>query len=205
MDRDAGALASSKADLRRAQVLEAAASCFNREGFHGASMASIAEEASLSVGQIYRYFANKDAVIEALVEQSMEDWSLRMADIKARGGSPADDIVDVMRFHLEKTGDSERAALGLEFVAEAARNPRIRAIVQHIDRSVREQLTEIIIRGGIAADSACSRVGVIISLMDGWSARAVKDPGSNGEIYLETLRPVIEHLLSGEARAAAAR
>ena len=35
---------------RRAQVLEAAAKCFNSEGFHGASMAKIAAEADLSVG-----------------------------------------------------------------------------------------------------------------------------------------------------------
>jgi AcrR family transcriptional regulator len=199
MDHDEAHVTPSLAVRRRAQVLEAAAACFNREGFHGASMASIAEEASISVGQIYRYFANKEAVIEALVEESMADWTLRMSALNARDQAPVDQILEVMRYHVEKAGDTERAALGLEFVAEAARNPRISEIVQHIDRRVRQQLTDILKRAGVPDECACCRVGVIVSLMDGWSARAVKDPGSSGELYLEMLRPMIEHLLSGEA------
>jgi TetR/AcrR family transcriptional repressor of uid operon len=119
-----------------------------------------------------------------------------MTALNARHQSPIDHILEVMRYHIEKTGDTERAALGLEFVAEAARNPRISEIVQQIDRQVRQQLTDILKRAGITDDSACCRVGVIISLIDGWSARAVKDPGISGELYLETLRPIIEHLLS---------
>ena len=77
----------SRADLRRAQILEAAHECFSREGFHAASMASIAAQADLSVGQIYRYFENKEAVIEAICVSKLEEWSDRVAEVRSRSGA----------------------------------------------------------------------------------------------------------------------
>lgn len=49
------------AETRRQQIVDAASACARRSGFHGASMAEIAQTAGLSVGQIYRYFENKEA------------------------------------------------------------------------------------------------------------------------------------------------
>ena len=95
-------VAPSRADLRRAQVLEAAAKCFNREGFHGASMADVASEASMSVGQIYRYFENKEGVIAALVEQSLAERALRMAEVRASGGDLVEQMVELARYNAEK-------------------------------------------------------------------------------------------------------
>src|SRR5436305_13857858 len=51
---------------RRAQILDAAFTCFAKRGFHQASMHDISTEAGISVGLIYRYFANKEAVISAM-------------------------------------------------------------------------------------------------------------------------------------------
>ncbi|STG54749.1 transcriptional repressor [Escherichia coli] len=62
---------TSKLEIRHKQrqdeIINAARRCFRRCGFHAASMSQIASEAQLSVGQIYRYFANKDAIIEEMV------------------------------------------------------------------------------------------------------------------------------------------
>ena len=43
--------------------------CFAKRGFHQASMHDISAEARISVGLIYRYFANKEAVIAAMAEE----------------------------------------------------------------------------------------------------------------------------------------
>lgn len=45
------------------------AKCFAEKGLHGASVADIAREAGLSVGQLYRIFASKEAIIEAIVSE----------------------------------------------------------------------------------------------------------------------------------------
>src|SRR5437660_5351731 len=56
---------------RRSQILDAALVCFARRGFHQTSMHDISAEAGISVGLIYRYFDNKEAVIAAMVDEHM--------------------------------------------------------------------------------------------------------------------------------------
>src|SRR5580765_1576697 len=51
---------------RRVQILDAALVCFAKRGFHQASMHDISAEAGISVGLIYRYFENKEAVINTM-------------------------------------------------------------------------------------------------------------------------------------------
>src|SRR2546430_9426637 len=54
---------------RRSQILDAALVCFAKRGFHQASMHDISAEAGISVGLIYCYFANKEAVISAMADR----------------------------------------------------------------------------------------------------------------------------------------
>ena len=59
---------SESASDRPQQILQAAMVCFAKRGFHQASMHDISAEAGISVGLIYRYFENKDAVISAMAD-----------------------------------------------------------------------------------------------------------------------------------------
>src|SRR5215210_5266667 len=54
---------------RPEQILNAAIVCFAKCGFHQTSMHDISAEAGISVGLIYRYFANKEAVIAAIADR----------------------------------------------------------------------------------------------------------------------------------------
>src|SRR5476651_121928 len=60
---------------RRTQILEAAIICFAKRGFHQASMHDISAEAGISVGLIYRYFENKEAVISAMADRHKKEIS----------------------------------------------------------------------------------------------------------------------------------
>src|SRR5258705_13758773 len=53
---------------RRAEILQAAQRCFVRSGFHQTSMQEICAEAGMSPGNLYRYFASKEALITGIVE-----------------------------------------------------------------------------------------------------------------------------------------
>ena len=46
---------------RRARILDAAERCFVRSGFHRTTMQDVAAEAGMSPGNLYRYFASKEA------------------------------------------------------------------------------------------------------------------------------------------------
>src|SRR5256885_3719543 len=60
---------------RRSQILDAALVCFAKRGFHQASMHDISAEAGISVGLIYRYFENKEAVISAMADRHKKEIS----------------------------------------------------------------------------------------------------------------------------------
>src|SRR5690625_5601116 len=67
--RPAARIDTPKGEARRAQILDAAAECFRREGFHGASMGRIAAAAGMSRGHVFHYFKRKDDIVEAIVDR----------------------------------------------------------------------------------------------------------------------------------------
>jgi AcrR family transcriptional regulator len=127
---------------RRDEIVAAARACVVRHGFHGASMAEIASEAGMSVGQIYRYFPSKEAIIHAIVERIV-DQRLKSIDATiAREELPA---VLARRFVEGMEDDSrEDRVLMLEVSAEATRNEAVAEIAREADRRVRTQAVNAI-------------------------------------------------------------
>ena len=60
------------AELRRSEILAAAAKVFAGKGFDATRMEEIAAAAGLAKGTLYRYFASKDEVYEATVQQALD-------------------------------------------------------------------------------------------------------------------------------------
>ena len=57
---------------KREEIIKAALELIAEQGFHGAPMASIAERAGVGAGTIYRYFENKDVLINDLYRELEE-------------------------------------------------------------------------------------------------------------------------------------
>ncbi len=62
-------------------VLDAAAQVFERYGYAAGTTNRIAERAGVSVGSLYQYFPNKDAILVALTERHLERGTLRLAPL----------------------------------------------------------------------------------------------------------------------------
>ncbi|MFD3487201.1 TetR/AcrR family transcriptional regulator [Streptomyces sp. NPDC058665] len=75
-------------DARRRQILDAAARCFARNGFHATSMQDVLREADLSAGAVYRYFSSKEELIGAIVTEVLD--TVREAFEEAASQSPPD-------------------------------------------------------------------------------------------------------------------
>lgn len=54
------------------QILDAASQIFAEIGYESATTIKIAERAQISVGSLYQFFPNKDAIVRALVERYVE-------------------------------------------------------------------------------------------------------------------------------------
>lgn len=63
------------------RILEAAARIFHEHGYAGATTNDIADEAGVSVGSLYQYFPNKDALLVTLTKQHIESTTVGLADL----------------------------------------------------------------------------------------------------------------------------
>jgi AcrR family transcriptional regulator len=82
-----------KSEASVARTLAAALKLFSSRGFRATSMREIADEAGLSVGNVYHHFPSKDAIFQRLIEQYWEqvtDPGLRLNQIFARASFPED-------------------------------------------------------------------------------------------------------------------
>ncbi|XBS69257.1 TetR/AcrR family transcriptional regulator [Acerihabitans sp. KWT182] len=116
---------------RRDQIIDAARICFSQHGFHGAGMAEIASLSQLSVGQIYRYFTNKEAIIEEIVRRIVKHRLKLMWDHDNDLNQLADNLAS------QRLLDGEDAQINqglmLEIAAEATRNPQVESILCDAD------------------------------------------------------------------------
>lgn len=80
---------AARQDVRTRQMLAAAAKLMQQRGSKGVSMQAIADEAGMSVGLIYRYYDNKEALVRAVIVGVLEE----MVDGVPRALEPVEDPV----------------------------------------------------------------------------------------------------------------
>jgi AcrR family transcriptional regulator len=66
-----------RAELTRQRILTAAAHVFAEHGYAAGTTNRIAERARISIGSLYQYFPNKDAILAALLVRHLDrgDWT----------------------------------------------------------------------------------------------------------------------------------
>jgi AcrR family transcriptional regulator len=116
-------LSSEAQSARRERILDAAERCFVRTGFHAATMQHICEEADVSAGALYVYFASKEALILGLCDREMDKFFNNIEAI-----AKADDFLGALKSMAEHyccEVPIEKVRLHIEIGAEAGRNPII--------------------------------------------------------------------------------
>ena len=138
---------------RRTQILDAALVCFAKRGFHQASMHDIAAEAGISVGLIYRYFENKEAVISAMADQHKKEISEVLQ--RARQAPTLLESVEILfTAHCCENEPRVISAFVVDLYAEASRNPRVADLVRDVLQTAMDGLTDLIARAPEAQAAA---------------------------------------------------
>jgi len=73
-----------KTDNTKDRILAAARTLFDKEGEAGLSMRRIADAVGVTPMALYKHFADKDALCNALMADGFAAWEARVAAIKAR-------------------------------------------------------------------------------------------------------------------------
>ena len=186
-----------RTERRRNQILDAADAVFQTHGFHAASMAKVAAEADMSVGHIYRYFENKEAVITAISERDLERSRETIeAMLNDPAGLSAAMLAGVDRGVAEMM-DRPSAARFLEVMAEAARNSKVAESVrlQHeaLLVCVRALFAESAARRG--RYSVAEAVDLMGLIFNGLRIRAIQDPDADLAALSKAIRTFVADLI----------
>lgn len=64
---------------KRIRLIEAAKTLIHQQGFNLTTLADIAQEANVPLGNVYYYFKTKEAIGFAVIERQVAEWSQRLA------------------------------------------------------------------------------------------------------------------------------
>src|SRR5436190_8899952 len=130
---------------RRTQILDAALVCFAKRGFHQASMHDISAEAGISVGLIYRYFENKDAVISAMAARHKEEIS-EMLERARQAPTLLESLEILFTAHCCENEPRLISAFVVDLYAEASRNPHVADLVRDVLQTAMNGVRDLIAR-----------------------------------------------------------
>jgi AcrR family transcriptional regulator len=116
-------------------ILDAAARVFERHGYAGGTTNRIAERAGVSIGSLYQYFPNKDAILVALVEQHLDEGTAAIGPVLADLVADAPPVDVAMRQLVEAMValHRERPALHRVLFEEAPRPPALRRRLEALE------------------------------------------------------------------------
>jgi TetR/AcrR family transcriptional regulator len=77
---------------RRIEILKSAAAAFRRRGYHGASVDEIASALDMTKGNLYYYFQNKEEILFACHDYSLDELLSLMDQVRAGSSSPDDKL-----------------------------------------------------------------------------------------------------------------
>ena len=130
---------------RRVQILDAALVCFAKRGFHQASMHDISAEAGISVGLIYRYFENKDAVISAMADRHKKEIH---EVLKRAQQAPTllESLEILFTAHCCEDAPQVVSAFVVDLYAEASRNPHLADLTRDVLETAMDGVRDLIAR-----------------------------------------------------------
>jgi AcrR family transcriptional regulator len=185
---------------QRANILEAARRVFARKG-KAATMADIAQAASVSQGLAYRYFASKEQIYHELVAQALEHTAdLTAPSVHERSATPGQrlallvtQLVEYRRDHLEHIQLLDQALNAdkpPDDLVELIRQRRENFLVE-----LRQLIVEGQAIGEVAADDPDQLALAISATLDGLTRFGLHQPEQfqklcpDASILLRMLKP----------------
>jgi AcrR family transcriptional regulator len=188
---------------KRQEILGAAARCIARDGFRGASTADICEEAGISPGHLYHYFASKEEIVVALTSAGLERAAERFAQMMQSDDAIGGLTAEIGR-HKGKKRDPQAQVMSrmmLEMLVEAGRNPVIARIMRKNSAMLRAHLVEFILSGQLRGQidpglDPQTAAAMLLSVIDGMRTLTIRDPDADIGRSLEMLQILISRFLS---------
>jgi AcrR family transcriptional regulator len=135
----------TRAEITRERIIAAGHECIRRSGIRRLSMEAVAEEAGVSRAALYRYFANKNALVDAVLEHTAHVVYARMTAMFADVTTLADKVVIGARLgllpHRDTLGLSESDPESFALLLTTGAHPFLRRTIDfwvpHVEEAQR--------------------------------------------------------------------
>lgn len=192
-------------DGRIDAILDRIRGSFAEKGFDGASMQDLARAAGMSVGNFYRYFSSKAAIVEAMVTRDLADVERDFSEVMA-APDPMASLMEGLRERIAGEGlcDANDAPLWAEITAASMRKPEIGQIVGRMETAVERHLLAVFAHvTGLPPDEAGRRFrahAVLIVMLVKASAMQTQQKADADlhDLILRTVEGVLAEVLAAK-------
>lgn len=172
---------TSASEERGVEILEKLRPVFAEKGFDGASMQDLARAAGMSVGNFYRYFPSKAAIVEAMMAVDMNELQAMFALI-VQSADPIQNLREAIRIRVTEEDCAGEGQLWAEITAAATRKADIGRAARRMEDAVTENLCRVFaVATGLPLEEAKVRFGtraeLILMLVKGSAIRR-SSPGA---------------------------
>lgn len=129
------------ADARSHEILASIRQAFAEKGFDGASMQDLARAAGMSVGNFYRYFPSKAAIVQAMCGYDLTEIQGEFAEIQT-SDRPMLSLRERILNHFSEESLKD-GQLWAEITAAAIRKPEIGQAARQMEETIVSLLTTI--------------------------------------------------------------
>jgi AcrR family transcriptional regulator len=188
---------------RRNLIVDAAIACFIKKGIHQTGIRDIAEQANVSLGNLYNHFSGKDALIAEIALLDGEGVA-RFAEALHDSKDPMDAIRTFIDGYLDHVSDADNAALTVDIIGEALRNPPItkqfeanrNIIASALCATIERGITQGTMRQQIQTDETAA---LILDAVEGLGLRAGLAAVKPSSSARKTLQEMVFRMLAPQA------
>lgn len=164
-----------RSERTRDQILEAAVQVFARHGYAHGTTNRIAQRADISIGSLYQYYPNKDAILMDLASRHLDAGVAATAERLETGAIAS--VNDALRDIIAATIDNHRQDPGF-----------LRVLIEQAPRS-RELMTKV-------AERQQESVQTMRNLLAGRPEVVVEDKDAAARLVVLTIESVVHHAMA---------
>jgi AcrR family transcriptional regulator len=185
---------------RRGLLIDAAWRCAAVQGFRDLTVDDVCAEAGVSKGAFYGYFAHKQELLLALLQDESEAFDRELRAITTASSSGIERVRRFARAMLARGEDTGlvqvRADLWADLLTEEVVREQLAIATQRRRELLRGWIEEAIASGELAAIPANALASILLALTDGLMLHVALDPAA---FRWTNIRRAIDQLLAGIA------
>jgi len=178
----------ASAEVRRAQILEAALECFATRGYHTATMDDLVRVSGLSKGTLYWHFSSKEEVFLALFDRFNQEIFQAWSRLETDDRSSLELAWALGEIYVDRLV-SDPIPLGAwgEFLLQPSARLRYASVLRESRERLAALMRRGIERGEIRDLDAEGIAAALIAAIEGTLLQAMVDPDFDAKAHLPVL------------------